>query len=373
LKLVRLETQRFRNLKDQSIAFDNRVTVLVGDNGHGKTSIIEAVYMLSAARSFRTHSVKELMRWDSSEKQCTVRGIFESQDGTKEIVFEYLNGKRNIFVNGNPIQKASGFFGKFLTIVFTPDELQLVKGSPSVRRKFVDRVISMIDPNYVDELVAYQRALRHRNAVLTSGPVDLENLEPWNQLLIKHGHSIAEKRRDFVEQIREGFQFHYDKIIKLSSSEESVEITYQSNFMSEGKLMSRDELGELFAKSAARDCRYRATTKGIHRDEFPIYINFGGKNKEARSAASQGQSRSAALALKLVATQRIKEVLGEAPIVLLDDVESELDSRRVKALYDVLEELETQVIITATELSSALKKSDAKVGAFQLVNGQVKP
>lgn len=329
--------------------------------------------MLSSARSFRTHSVKELLRWQSDEKHCSVKGIFESQDGKKELVFEYQNGKRTIFVNGNPVQKASGFFGKFLTIVFTPDELQLIKGAPSVRRKFVDRVISMLDPSYVDELVAYQRALRHRNVVLASQHPSSQSLEPWDELLARHGHRIASKRHAFIHQIQEGFSSHYKSLVKLSSKSEEVGISYQSIFLKDSVVLSAIELRELFARNRSNDIRYRATTKGVHRDEFPISIVFGEQKKEARAVASQGQSRSAALALKLVSTQTIKEILGESPIVLLDDVESELDSRRVMALYEVLEELKTQVIITSTEVSPVLKKGDAKFGTFHLVNGQVKP
>jgi len=376
LRLVCLETKNFRNLKEQSISFDSPVSVLVGNNGHGKTSIIEAIFMLSSARSFRSQSAKELVAWNSDNKNCLVRGIFESSSGKREICFEYYGGKRTVTINGNPIKKASGFFGQFLAIVFTPDELQIVKGSPSNRRKFIDRILSMVDSVYVEELVAYQRALKNRNAMLSeikgSEYKEIQDLiEPWDELISKHGRQVALRRKKFIDDIRDSFSSYYQKIVTKNSKQEEVTIEYQSSFLRNNEPLTHLELKELLKSSFSSDSRYRVTTKGVHRDEYLVSIAFEGLKKNARSSASQGQSRTATLALKLAAAEYVKNVTNEPPIILLDDVESELDSERVSSLYSALEKLETQVIISTTEVSKVLEKSEAKVRPYTLFEGEL--
>jgi DNA replication and repair protein RecF len=375
LRLENLETLNFRNLVNQSISFPNRVSVLVGNNGHGKTSIIEAIYMLAHARSFRAHSAKELVNWESLKQGCSVVGRLSCADGQREICFSYIDGNRTITLNGKNIKKASSFFGQVLVVAFTPDELAIIKGAPSLRRKFSDRIMSMCDSSYPDQLVAYQRALKNRNALLLqkTGPSLITQLQPWNALLARDGRIIAQKRNRFIDEIKEDFKKYHAAISREAQYPEEVEVNYNCHFFSEGRLLSEPEIASIFEKSLEQDIKQGSSTKGVQRDELLICMNFDGKKKEARAAASQGQSRSAAVSLKLAASKYIAQKRGETPIVLLDDVESELDNTRVRALYEVLEELQTQVIITSTELSRELLSGGAQPSAFELRNGEVSP
>ncbi len=380
MHLRHLELYRFRNLKEQTITFPQRLTLILGDNGQGKTSIIEAIYLLAHAKSFRSNRSRELVSWladaesSSREVDCSVDGRLESESGTKTLRCAISKGKRSIFLNGNRLETASSFYGQLNCVVFTPDDLILVKGSPSNRRSFLDRILAMSDRGYVDSLVAYQRALRSRNKIISEQKDRsslLQVVRPWDQLLVEHGRIVAEKRKHLIDSLQPHAQKFYQSLVPKQNEE--IAFSYQSHFLdTHNTLISAETMRSVFADSLAKDSKSRGTSVGTHRDEVEISLDTGSGFHSARIGASQGQSRSIALSLKLAAVQTLFERTGELPIVLLDDVESELDSSRRSAFYKLLGNFETQIILTATELSPELKIACPQLAQVLISDGEVR-
>ncbi|MCB0346481.1 MAG: AAA family ATPase, partial [Bdellovibrionales bacterium] len=167
MRIEKLVVQGFRNLHRVEAVFPSRVTYIVGPNGQGKTNLLEAVYLLSQAKSFRHSSTHDLLPWNAeSSAPCSVEASLQTDDGRKTVSFELEDGRRKVYVNGNRVSKASAFYGQFRAVVFSPDDVQLVKGGPGGRRRFLDRTLSMLDGQFVDHLVSYERALKSRNILL---------------------------------------------------------------------------------------------------------------------------------------------------------------------------------------------------------------
>lgn len=387
-----LEVSRFRNLAEQAIAFNENVTLITGANGQGKTSVLEAVYLLAHARSFRTAKTQELIQWGASQRpgdnapSASVRAEAQSSDGIKELRCELRGSKKTVFLNGNRLTAASEFYGQLRCVVFTPDDLDLVKGAPSLRRRFIDSLLAMSNPGYVDGLVNYQRALRNRNSLLLrfkrEGQTALEtvgkSLAPWDALLIANGRSVAAARSALCRRLRQEVSGHYREMSGLGNTAESsgniaVSADYHSQFLSAGgDISSESEILAEYQRRIPIDLQRQATTFGIHRDDLLLNISTAVGVKPARMFTSQGQARSIALALKICAVDYLRATAQDPPILLLDDVESELDARRTAALYRLLSAWHSQIIITATDRSEvfarSLPEADVKVVEKGLFN-----
>lgn len=378
MHLQRLELFRFRNLLEQTIEFPHRLTLILGDNGQGKTSIIEAIYLLAHAKSFRSNRSRDLVSWlkegAGGSVDCSVSGQLLSESGSKTLRCSISKGKRSIFLNENRLETASSFYGQLNCVVFTPDDLILVKGSPSQRRSFLDRILAMSDRGYVDSLVAYQRALRNRNKLISENK-DRARLErevrPWDQLLLEHGLVVAEKRKELIDSLQPLSQQFYSSLVP--KQQESIRLSYQSHFLDKNfELRNSETMKSVFAESLEKDAKSRGTSVGTHRDEVLIELDSGNGFHAARMGASQGQSRSIALSLKLAAVKCLLERTKELPILLLDDVESELDSSRRAAFYGLLRNFETQIIMTATELSEELKTACPELHQLLISGGELR-
>jgi len=377
--LQRLELRQFRNFSEQILSFPQRLTLILGQNGQGKTSIIEAVYLLAHAKSFRSNRIRELVSWaaidDKSQNtvECLVDGKLQSESGEKTLRCSIAKGKRSISLNGNRLETASSFYGQLNCVVFTPDDLILVKGGPSGRRSFLDRILAMSDRGYVDSLVTYQRALKNRNKVISESN-DLARQEkviaPWNTILLEHGLVISEKRKILIEELGElAGEFH---TALVEESDEKVNFAYQSHFLNDdAELYSKETMKARFSEALAKDLQARGTSVGTHRDELLIEIDTGAGFRAARLGASQGQARCIALSLKLAAIKVLLKRTGELPILLLDDVESELDASRRASFYALLNNFNTQIIMTATELSSELEEACPELHLVQISQGTV--
>ncbi len=251
------------------------------------------------------------------------------------------------------MERAASFFGVTRCIVFTPDELELVKGPPSFRRQFIDRTLSMIDTLYLENLVQFHRALKNRNRVLAAASSKQDRAEvnhillPWNNILSRHARVIAEKRSDFSAAMSPRISHFYKAL--CSGAFEDAACKFESELVVHHVCLTHDDLMELYSKHLAKDLRFRTTTCGPQRDDLHLLLDTGFGFKNSRQIASQGQARCLALALKLAAAELILERTGEAPILLLDDVESELDRSRREALYHLLRALNSQTIITTTD------------------------
>ena len=329
-----IELMNFRNYECRKIKLNETLNVFFGENAQGKTNIIEAIFLASIGKSFRTNKEKELIKFNQERAQVEIN--YKKSDREGRIRIE-IGNKKNIFLNGIKLKKVSELLGNVNIVIFSPDDINILKGGPQNRRRFLDIMISQLKPNYMHLLNLYSKTIEQRNNYLRQ--IKFENkkedlLDIWDEKLVEYGVKIYEYRKEFIEKIKK-------KIIEIhkeiTQEKEKIDIEYFSdantrqNFINE--LKSRRKL----------DIIKGFTTKGIHRDDFSIYIN----NKEVNIYGSQGQHRTVILSLKLAELKVIYDEIGENPILLLDDFMSELDNkRRINFLKSIKD---TQVIITCTE------------------------
>lgn len=344
----------FRNYNKKEIKLHESINVFFGENAQGKTNIIESIFLCSIGKSFRTNKEKELTKFN--EEKALVEINFEKSDRKGNIKIE-LGNKKQVYLNGIKLKKLSELLGNINVVIFTPDDINILKGGPQNRRKFLDIMISQLRPNYMHILTLYLKTLEQRNNYLKQIKLDNKDetlLDIWDEKLIEYGMKIFEYRREFIEKIKNKIE---DIHKEITQDKEEIEIKYFSdantrqNFINE--LKSRRKL----------DIIKGYTTKGIHRDDFVVYIN----GKEVEVYGSQGQRRSAILSLKLSELKVIYDEIGEYPILLLDDFMSELDDKRRKNFLNNIKDI--QVIITCTE-KIALENSE--YFSYNVIDGNVK-
>jgi DNA replication and repair protein RecF len=340
LFVSKLTVYNFRNLHDQSLTLRDGPVYITGLNGNGKTNLVEALYLLSGSRSFRTNAQGELVRWGA--KEASVFGVVQNKTGSDEVGVSFSPAGRTAFKNGNALASVSELVGSCAVVAFSPSDLSLVKGSPAGRRKFLDRNMVELEPTFLNTLMAYQRALGSKNALLKEHGVTLEQLEPWNELLTEYGGKIVDKRRKFLKSLEEKAASFYSS---FAPSDGQLKLCLESELVRNGEQLGAERVREEFRRLASREIALRATLIGPHRDD--VAITFGGAI-DSRSFASQGQTRSIVLALTLGVIELLEETLGETPIVILDDVDSELDAERSKKLFSTLASKQRQLIITGT-------------------------
>ena len=329
-----IKLNNFRNYDEEIIELKENINVFYGENAQGKTNIIESVFLCSMGKSFKTQNDKELIKFE--KEKAIVELNFEKKDRKGNIKIQISN-RKNIFLNDIKLKKLSDLLGNLNVVLFTPEDIDILKGSPQKRRKFLNIMISQLRPNYVYILNLYLKTLEQRNNYLKL--IKLENkdenlLDIWDEKLAEYGEKIYKYRREFIEKIKEKI---YAIHSNFTDNNENIEIKYFSDFDSEKNFL------DLLKSRRKLDIIKGFTTKGIHRDDFMIYIN----NKEVSTYGSQGQNRSAILSLKLSELQVIYDEIGEYPILLLDDFMSELDEKRKKNFLKNIKDI--QVIITCTE------------------------
>ena len=329
-----IKLKNFRNYNYQEIQLHENINVFFGENAQGKTNIIESIFLSSIGKSFRTNKEKELIKFN--EQKAFIEINFKKSDREGNLKIE-IGDKKQIYLNGIKLKKLSELLGNINIVIFTPDDIHILKGGPQNRRKFLDIMISQLRPNYMHILSLYLKTLEQRNNYLKQIKTEKKDenlLEIWDEKLIEYGCKIYEYRKEFIEKIKKKIKKIHEEI---TDNKEDIEIKYFSdastrqNFINE--LKSRRKL----------DIIKGFTTKGVHRDDFIVYIN----GKEIESFGSQGQHRTAILSLKLSELQVIYDDIGEYPILLLDDFMSELDNKRRKNFLDNIKNI--QVIITCTE------------------------
>lgn len=335
-----LRVYNFRNLQDQTITFSPGANFIIGMNGQGKTNIVEAINLLSIGRSFRTANLDELIRW--KEKACSVFAQVVTTSGSIELGIALENEARKAFVDGQPAEFLGEFLGRLLCITFSPTDLALVKGSPQERRKFVDKHMVDLEPPLMSCLVDYHKALRNKNALLKKGVQDGRQLDAWNEMLAKSALAIHHGRSAFLSEVESRAQRLY---AEFSQADGVLSLRLRSSFFSAESEATVETILERYRAVRERELLLRSSVVGPHRDE--ILIELGGN--PARAFASQGQARSIVLALKLAILGLIEDKREEAPIILLDDVESELDESRRAALVRLIYERKCQTFITGTE------------------------
>ena len=343
LHVSHLKVYKFRNLADQTIDLGSGPVYITGLNGNGKTNVVEALYLLSGSRSFRTNSSSELLKW--GEKECSIFGTVTTSHGTEELGLVFTPGERKALSNGKDLESMTDLIGRLRVIAFSPADLSLVKGSPAGRRRFLDRHMVDLNPSFIKVLMGYQRALASKSVVLKQPGCTYAHLKPWNELLAQACGKIVDNRVKFLESLCDkAGEFH--KLYAPTDGE--LKVTLESDFFQDGKVLSEEDILTRFENAAPREMAMRSASIGAQRDD--VSVTLGGV--DARAYASQGQTRSVVLSLKLGVIEMIESSTGESPVVILDDVDSELDKARSERLFSALLNKPRQIIVTGTESPS---------------------
>ena len=374
MHLNQLVLRNFRNYVDCEIDFPGRVNLITGGNAQGKTSLLEAIYFLSTAKSHRAYPNDELVR--HNESWFYLKGIIASNsdnDGAAPVeitleVSNQLQGQRRFKLNGDVQPRLSQWMGQFKVVFFSPESLALVKGAPSDRRRFIDLLICQINAAYLKQLQDYQLVLKQRNELLKQirgKQASPEQLEAWDGLLVDHGLFIIQTRSRVLKQLQ---VYAEEKHAELTGEHERLELEYQPSPSLGESLISDQQssieescnrsealmqFGRALDASRRVDILHGTTSVGPHRDNFGLVLETQKQGltlrEDAKPYASQGQQRTIALTLKLSELEVIRHTTGKTPIVLLDDVVSELDDRRRAFLLDLLRRLNAQTFITSTQ------------------------
>ena len=336
-----LYLHNFRNYNHFVVDFSQDINILIGNNGQGKTNLIEAIYLLSVGKSFRSHINKQMIMFDNEFARVEGKVISNGKQRNLEIVLG--SNFKNAKIDNQDIHKISEFVGLLNVVVFIPDDLYLVKGNPSNRRHFIDLEISKISPIYVFNLSKYSNLLKERNKYLKilnkKNSQGDEYLEVLDEQLSKLQVELIKKRLHFISRLDQKVSFIYQKIAKKDN--ESIKLRY-SCFLKDS--LNYENILTLYKKNHSRD-KYMQSHVGIHKDDLKIYMN----DNDASLYASQGQQRTIVLSLKIALIELIKEEIGEYPILLLDDVLSELDKTRKNMLLNILNQ-KIQTFITTTSI-----------------------
>lgn len=336
-----IELSNFRNYEHLDISFDEGTTILYGDNAQGKTNILEAAYVSGTTKSHKGSRDKEMIRFDETESH--IKTIVQKNDRDYQIDIHLKKNKaKGIAINKVPIKKAADLFGILNIIFFSPEDLNIIKNGPAERRHFIDAELCQLDKIYLSDLTNYNKALNQRNKLLKDlyyHPNLKETLPVWDMQLIRYGRKIIERRRRFIQELNEIVSDIHQKI---SGGKEEMILNYEPDIED---IFFEDEL----IRAKERDLKYAQTSVGPHRDDLKITVN----SIDVRKYGSQGQQRSCALSLKLSEIKLVEQTIHDQPVLLLDDVLSELDQNRQNYLLQAIDE--TQTIITCTGLDEFVK------------------
>ncbi len=344
----------FRNYEKEIIELDKNINIFYGENAQGKTNIIESIFLCSMGKSFRAKKDIEMIQLEKDSANIEI--FFEKSDRCGKIKID-LSNKKNIFFNGIKLKKLSELLGNINVVIFTPDDIHILKGGPQNRRRFLDIMISQLKPNYMYNLNLYLKTIEERNHYLRQ--IREENkseelLEIWDEKLIEYAEKICQYRKEFIERIQEKIVNIHNQI---TDNKEEIKIVYQTD------CEEKETYKKILKERRKLDIIKGYTTKGIHRDDFNIYIN----NKELGIYGSQGQHRTTILSLKMSELEIIYDEIGEYPILLLDDFMSELDEKRRKHLLEKIENI--QVIITCTD---KIELENKNILIYNVKDGKVK-
>ncbi len=360
----KLSLKNFRNFGSLKVQLSEGINIFYGDNAQGKTNFLEAIYFCATGRSQRAGKDSELILFGEDEAHLKLMVSTENNDTISNIIYDKIdihlkkNYSKGIAINGIPIKKLNQLFGILLCVIFSPEDLNLVKSGPSERRKFMDTELCQLSNIYYYELLQYHNVLKQRNNLLKKikkNPSLKDTMFVWDEQLVNHGTKIIKYRINFIEKIN----FIANSIhSKITNNAENLKIEYKYN------VSEKDFLHKL-NKNLERDILLGNTSVGVHKDDLGFYIN----GTDVRIFGSQGQQRTASLSAKLAEIELIKEKKHKIPVLLLDDVLSELDEHRqkylIKSIYGI------QSIITCTGIEDIMSKISEKATVFKVENGNV--
>lgn len=352
-----LKLKNYRNYDLLDLAFDSRTNILYGDNAQGKTNVLEALYLSGTTKSHRGTKDKDLIRFCQDEAHLET--IVEKRGMEYQIDMHLKkNSPKGIAVNKVPIRRASELFGIIHFVFFSPEDLNIIKEGPSGRRRFIDLELSQLDRVYLSNLSNYNRIINQRNSLLKDIYTQknlMETLDVWDMQLVEYGTKVIERRKKFINDVNHIIS---DIHFKLTGGKEKISLSYECSI---GSLT----LCQALKKNRERDMRLKSTSVGPHRDD----LCFMAQNLDIRKFGSQGQQRTAALSLKLSEIELVKSLIQDTPVLLLDDVLSELDKHRQNCLLDSIHDIQT--VITCTGLDEFVNHRFSINKIFHVENGQV--
>lgn len=352
-----VQLKNFRNYESLEINLDKETNILYGDNAQGKTNILEAIYLCGTTKSHRGSKDKEIIRF--GEEESHIRMMLKKNDLSYKIDMHLKKNKaKGVAINGLPIHKARELFGIINLVFFSPEDLNMIKNGPGERRKFIDMELCQLDQVYLTELASYNHIVNQRNKLLKDmymNPKLKDTLEIWDLQMVQYGRKIIDKRTAFVKELNEIVKEIHTN---LTGGAEQLEVIYEPSTASDG-------FEENLKRNMERDLRLKMTSVGPHRDDLMFMVN----GIDIRKYGSQGQQRTAALSLKLSEIYLVKRKIKDTPVLLLDDVLSELDSNRQNYLLESIHDIQT--VVTCTGLDDFIDHQFHLNKVFKVVKGEV--
>ena len=357
--LKNLKLKFYRNLLKLDMSWNEHFNIIYGSNAQGKTNLLEAIYLLGHLKSFRGTRGHEFINHDA--ETAWIGATIEKKGVQYDLEIGFQNAARFLKINKKTARKLSDFLGCLRTVIFTPEELGCIKGFPAARRALLDRAILQTDPTYLDRVQEYYKILRHRNQLLKND-VDNLQLSPWTDSLARIGSRIRYDRLTYLSRIYPYLSLAYREI---TSGTETAQLVYSIEKDTRNNL-EKNFLEEL-QKNSTREKKIGLTLAGPHRDDLDFIV----KEKSLRSYGSQGQQRSYLLAFKTAQVMDIEKEFQEPPILLLDDLASELDVQRQEGFLNFLLNCSGQVFLTSAQASGLPNSMRQKASYFQVKNGTV--
>ena len=353
-----MKLKNFRNYDLLDLEFDSTTNIFYGDNAQGKTNILESIYLTGTTKSHRGTKDRDLIKF--GQEEAHIETIVEKRGVPFKIdIHLKKNSPKGIAINKVPIKKASELFGIINIVFFSPEDLNIIKNGPAERRRFIDLELAQLDKVYLNDLSNYNRIVNQRNKLLKDiyDKKDLmATLDIWDLQLVNYGNKVIERRKIFIEQMNEIIGSVHEK---LTGGKERLQLVYEPG-------VKNDNFEETLLKNRERDLRMKSSSVGPHRDD----ICFLCGDLDIRKFGSQGQQRTAALSLKLAEIELVKQEVKDTPILLLDDVLSELDKYRQNYLLDSINDVQT--LITCTGLDDFVNKRFSINKILHVEQGHVK-
>ena len=345
--ITSIHLENFRNYTEGDVVFTDKTNILYGDNAQGKTNILEAAYLSATTGSHRMSRDKDMIRFDCEESHITLNVMKRDVEHRIDMHLR-KNKNKMVYVDRLPIKRTTELFGLINIIFFSPEDLSIVKEGPKERRRFMDMELCQLSRIYLNNLSDYNKVLVQRNNLLRSILYDhkgsagqlVDTLDIWDEQLVQFGKRVISERKNFIDMLRDVVVKVHEKI---TGGRETIDIRYEPS-------VDPEEFADSLVKRRDQDLKYTATSVGPHRDDIGIYID----QNDVRTFGSQGQQRTAALTLKLAEIELVKSMISDTPILLLDDVMSELDEKRRGALIESLDGI--QSIITCTGYSDFIRE-----------------
>ena len=355
--LKSIELKNFRNYKNLNLNFDKKTNLILGNNAQGKTNLLESIYYTSMGRSFKPVKDRDVINFDE-EISIIKANAHKYEDDLDISIILRKNGDKEVKKDGIKLKKISELCDNMLVVMFSPEDLKIVKEEPEKRRKFIDRELSLISPIYLDNLNNYKKTLFQRNNYLKEEKIDEILMDVIDKQLVKYGYQVIKYRNKFIEKL----QKYVERIHSgITSGKEEIKLVYKPSVIPK----SEEEFEKILKEDFCKDKKNAVTSRGPHRDDIEFLIN----KIDVRRYGSQGQQRTCALSVRLAELSLIEEETGESAILLLDDVMSELDLNRQEYLIKTLEN--NQIFITATELSNDIIARLKGVNKIYIKNGKV--